>query len=151
MPQSLAQIYLHIVFSTKGRRAYLQNPQLRDELHHYLGGACRNQGSPSLIVGGVADHIHILCRLSRTYSVSDLVKELKRESSVWLKTKSPLLADFHWQDGYGAFSISPGHVPLLRTYIAGQEEHHNKETFQDEFRRLLKLYEVEYDERYVWD
>jgi hypothetical protein len=83
--------------------------------------------------------------------VSDLVKELKRESSVWLKTKSPLLADFHWQDGYGAFSISPGHVPLLRTYIAGQEEHHNKETFQDEFRRLLKLYEVEYDERYVWD
>jgi REP element-mobilizing transposase RayT len=151
MPQSLAQVYLHIVYSTKGRRAYLQNPQLRDELHHYLGGACRNQGSPSLIVGGVADHVHILCRLSRTRSISDLVKELKRESSVWLKGKSPLLADFHWQDGYGAFSISPSHVPPLRMYIAGQEEHHNKETFQDEFRRLLKLYEVEYDERYVWD
>ena len=151
MPQSHAQIYLHLVFSTKGRRPFLQDANLRNELHHYLGGGCRNQGSPSLIVGGVEDHVHILCRLARTTTVSDLVKELKRESSVWLKSKGPLLADFHWQDGYGAFSLSPAHVPQVRDYIAGQEEHHKKVTFQDELRRLLTLYEVEFDERYVWD
>lgn len=120
MAQSLAQIYLHIVFSTKGRRAYLQDPMLRDELHAYLAGACKNQGSPSIIVGGVADHVHILCRLSRIGSVSVLVKELKRESSIWLKSKSRELADFHWQDGYGAFSISPSHVEILKRYIARQ-------------------------------
>jgi REP element-mobilizing transposase RayT len=142
---------LHIVFSTKGRRAYLQDPALRTELHNYLGGACRNQGSPSVIIGGVADHVHILCRLSRTGSVADLVKELKRESSAWLKTKSPQLAEFHWQDGYGAFSISPSHVEALRKYIAGQEEHHKAESFQDELRRLLAKYGIEYDDRYVWD
>jgi putative transposase len=100
---------------------------------------------------GVEDHVHILCRLSKTRSVSELVRELKRESSKWLKTKGPELADFHWQDGYGAFSISPGHVGKLKEYIATQEEHHRKESFQDEFRRILRLYEIEWDERYVWD
>jgi REP-associated tyrosine transposase len=110
VPQSLAQIYIHVVYSTKGRRRYLQDLALRSELHKYLGGICRNLECPSLTVGGVEDHVHILCRLSRTCTVSDLVRELKRESSKWLKTKSPELADFHWQDGYGAFSVSPGHV-----------------------------------------
>jgi REP element-mobilizing transposase RayT len=151
MPESLSQIYVHIVFSTKERRRYLQNKQLRDELHHYLGGACRTLDSPSLIVGGIEDHVHILCRLSRTRTISELIRELKRESSKWIKTKSAELRDFHWQDGYGAFSISPSHCEMLRKYIAGQEEHHKAETFQDEFRRLLKKYAVEYDERYVWD
>jgi REP element-mobilizing transposase RayT len=142
---------LHIVFSTKGRREYFSDTALQAELHNYLGGACRNQGSPSLIIGGVADHVHILCRLSRTCTVSNLVKELKRESSIWLKSKGPLLADFHWQDGYGAFSISPGHVPALRKYIGSQVEHHRRESCQDEFRRLLAKYQIEYDERFVWD
>jgi len=151
MPQSLAQIYLHIVFSTKGRRRYLQNDSIRTELHSYLGGTCRNLNCPSLCVGGVEDHVHILCRLSRTLSVADLVRELKRESSKWLKTKSPDLVIFEWQAGYGAFSISPGHVEKLREYIAGQEEHHKFESFQDEFRRFLANYGIEYDERYVWD
>jgi REP-associated tyrosine transposase len=151
MPQSLAQIYLHIVFSTKERRRYLQNHAIRTELHSYLGGTCRNLGCPSLCVGGVEDHVHILCRLSRTISVSGLVRELKRESSKWLKTKSPDLAIFEWQAGYGAFSISPGHVEQLREYITRQEEHHKSESFQDEFRRFLRNYGIEYDERYVWD
>jgi putative transposase len=151
MPQSLAQIYLHVVYSTKGRRRYLQDPDLRAELHNYLGGTCCNLDCPSLTVGGVEDHVHVLCRLSRTCTVSDLVRELKRESSKWLKTKSPELADFRWQDGYGAFSVSPGHVEPLRIYIANQEEHHRTESFQDEFRRLLHKYGIEYDERYVWD
>ena len=151
MPQSLSQIYLHLVFSTKGRRRYLQDQALRTELHNYLGGTCRNLECPSLCIGGVEDHVHILCRLSRTVTVAELVRELERESSKWLKAKSPELSDFHWQDGYGAFSISPGHVEKLKEYIATQEKHHHEESFQDEFRRLLRLYGIEWDERYVWD
>jgi REP element-mobilizing transposase RayT len=151
MSQSLAQAYLHLVFSTKHRHPWLHDPALREELFHYLGGTCRHLDSPSLIAGGVADHVHILCRLGRTIAISTLVRELKRESSKWLKTKGKELTEFHWQDGYGAFSISPGHVEPLRKYIAKQEEHHKTVTFQDEYRRLLRKYGVEYDERYVWD
>jgi len=151
MPQSLAQVYLHIVFSTKNRTAFLQDKLLRNELHRYLGGTCRNLDSPSLVVGGVEDHVHVLCRFSRTITIADFVRELKRESSKWLKTKTADLAAFQWQQGYGAFSISPAHVEQLRTYIARQEEHHRKETFQDELRRILGKYGVKYDERYLWD
>jgi REP element-mobilizing transposase RayT len=151
VPQSLAQIYLHIVFSTKDRRPWLQDPGIRDELHNYLGGTCNNLDCPVLRVGGALDHVHILCRLGRSISIADLVKELKRESSKWLKTKSPALADFYWQSGYGEFSVSPSHVDPLRTYIDNQVEHHNRESFQDELRRLLKMYGLEWDERYVWD
>jgi REP element-mobilizing transposase RayT len=151
MSQSLAQIYLHIVFSTKQRRRFLQNQSLRDELHNYLGGVCRNLESPSLIIGGFEDHVHILCRLSRTHSVSVIIRELKRESSKWIKSKDKALTQFHWQDGYGAFSVSPSHVKALRSYIANQDMHHQTESFQDEFRRILTKYGVEYDERYVWD
>ncbi len=151
MPQSLAQVYLHLVFSTKDRRPFLQRRPLREELHRYLGGTCRALDSPSLIVGGVADHVHLLCRLSRTHSLAELLHGLKRESSKWLKEREPELADFHWQAGYGAFSISPAHVEPVRAYIANQEEHHRTVSFQDELRRLLKKYGVEYDERYLWD
>ena len=110
-----------------------------------------SRGSPSIIVGGVEDHVHILCTLGREESVSVLVRELKRESSKAMKEKSPELRAFYWQAGYGAFSVSPSHVPALKEYIANQEERHRKETFQDEFRRLLAKYGVQYDERYVWD
>ena len=151
MPQSLAQIYLHIVFSTKDRRPLLADATIRDEMHHYLGGICNNLECPILRVGGVADHVHILCRFGRTISVAELVQEVKRESSKWVKTKSDLLQDFHWQNGYGAFSASPARVEPLRTYIATQEEHHRAVSFQDELRRLLKKYGLECDERYVWD
>src|SRR6266478_3039305 len=98
MSQSLAQIYVHIVFSTKDRRPYLQNTSIRDELHRYLGGTCNKLDCPVLKVGGVADHVHILCRLDRKISIANLVKELKRESSQWVKTKAPDLADFYWQN-----------------------------------------------------
>src|SRR5688572_29034573 len=151
MPQSLAQVYLHVVFSTKHREMFLDDPALRTEMHKYLSGACKNLQCPALETGGVGDHVHILCRLSRTMSIADLVAELKRESSKWIKVRDPRQAQFHWQDGYGAFSISPSHVDALRQYIRDQEEHHRTEGFQDEFRRLLEKYEIEYDERYVWD
>ena len=151
MSQSLAQIYLHVVFSTKHRVPYLQDPALRERTHGYLAGACHNLGSPSIIVGGVEDHVHVLCRLSKTLGASELVRELKRESSKWLKEQSAELASFYWQSGYGAFSISPGHLEKLKEYIANQEAHHKTETFQTDFLRLLALYQIEYDEKYLWD
>jgi putative transposase len=104
-----------------------------------------------LIVGGAVDHVHILCRLSRKIAIADLLQALKRDSSKWIKQKDSFLLDFHWQSGYGAFSISPADVPKLRKYIGNQEEHHHKESFQDEFHRLLKKYRIEFDERYLWD
>jgi putative transposase len=151
MPQSLAQIYLHLVFSTQERKPFLQDRKVREDTHRYLGGICNQQNCPVLIVGGVADHVHILCRLGRSSSISDLIKELKRDSSKWVKTQAPSTEDFYWQHGYGAFSVSPSHVEALQSYIANQEEHHRTETFQDELRRLLTKYGLEWDERFVWD
>jgi putative transposase len=151
MPQSLAQIYLHLVFSTKERRPFLEDPTLRDQMHIYLGGICNNIDCPILCVGGVADHVHLLCRFGRTTTLANLIQELKRDSSKWIKTKSDSLTDFHWQNGYGAFSISPTHVEAVRSYIANQEDHHRTVTFQEEFRQLLAKYGLDHDERYVWD
>ena len=151
MPQSLAQTYVHIVFSTKHRVGYLENPALRERTHAYLAGTCANLDSPSLVVGGPEDHVHVLCSLSRKRALADLVRELKRESSKWVKEQAPGCADFHWQGGYGAFSVSPGHIGALREYISAQEAHHKKESFQEEFRRLLRKYHISFDEAYVWD
>ena len=151
MAQSLAKILVHTFFSTKDRRPFLRDKPLREELHRYLGGILTNLDSQPLIIGGVEDHVHLLHTLSRTTTIAGTVKEVKRGSSLWLKTKSPALGDFEWQAGYGAFSIGFLQVDAVRAYIAGQEEHHRKISFQDEFRALLKRYEVEFDERYVWD
>ena len=102
-------------------------------------------------MGGVEDHVHLLCALSRTCEVAAMVKELKRGSSLWLKTKGADLQEFAWQNGYGIFSIGFSRIEAVRDYIARQEEHHRKISFQDEFRRLLTRYEIGFDERYVWD
>ena len=151
MSQSLVQVYLHIVFSTKDRQPFLCDKELRDRTHAYLAGACKNQGAPSLKVGGVEDHVHILCRMSKITSVSIFLQELKRESSKWVKLQDASLKKFYWQGGYGAFSVSPSHVDDLIKYIENQEEHHKHESFKDEFRRICKKYDLEIDERYVWD
>ena len=151
MPQSLAKILVHAVFSTKDRRPFLRDKPLCEELHRYLGGILAGHDCQPLIVGGVEDHVHILAVLARTVTAADMVKEAKRGSSLWLKTKSPALHDFAWQNGYGIFSIGFSQVETVRNYIAGQEEHHRKVSFQDEFRELLKRYEIEFDERYLWD
>ena len=148
MPQSLVQIYVHIVFSTKNRAPHLIDSSLRGEVHMYLGGTCRNLDSPAVIVGGVEDHVHVLCHLGKTWAVSDLVRELKRESSKWLKERLP---GFYWQNGYGAFSVDPRELDAVIAYIANQEAHHATESFQDEFRAILADFGTEYDERYVWD
>ncbi len=151
MPQSLVQIYVHIVFSTKLRRPFLRQKDMRDRMHAYLAGICKNLQCTALIIGGVEDHAHLLCRFGKTIALADVIRDVKRDSSKWVKQEWKDLADFHWQLGYGAFSVSPGHVEVLKGYIANQEEHHRAETFQDEFRRLCKKYGLEIDERYVWD
>jgi REP element-mobilizing transposase RayT len=150
MAQSLSNILLHIVFSTKNRRPVIdQNIEL--ELYKYLATACNTLECSSHRIGGVEDHIHIACSLSRTISVSRLVQELKQDTSKWIKTKGPQYSDFAWQNGYGAFSIGQSQLDDLKRYIANQREHHRRITFQDEFRDLLKRYEITFDERYVWD
>jgi putative transposase len=151
MPQSLAKILVHTVFSTKDRRPFLRDKILRGELHRYLGGILTNLDCQPIVVGGVEDHVHLLCALSRTCEAAAMVKEVKRGSSLWLKTKGAELADFAWQNGYGIFSIGFSQLKVVRDYIAGQEEHHRTISFQDEFRQLLARYEIGFDERYVWD
>jgi len=148
--QSLSQIYLHIVYSTKHRKPFLKNDKLLLDTHAYLATTVANLDCPALIVGGVEDHVHLLCRFGRKITVADFIRDQKRATSSWLKTK-PGLRDFQWQSGYGAFSISPYHVKPVTGYIGDQKEHHRKESYQDEFRRLCKKYGVELDERYAWD
>ncbi|GAA5121326.1 IS200/IS605 family transposase [Luteolibacter yonseiensis] len=150
MPQSLAQILVHLVFSTKNREPWLDDG-LRDELHAYIGGIVENQKGSLLKAGSVADHVHLLIAHPRTVAPSEMVQEIKTGSSRWLKTKGPKYVNFHWQSGYGIFSISPSHRPALERYIEDQAEHHRKVTFQEEYRRLLSRYGMGFDERYVWD
>ena len=151
MPQSLSVVYLHLVFSTKHRQPFLQDRDLRAEIHAWLGAASRELDCPPVLVGGVEDHVHILARHGRTVSQADWVKEIKRTSSLWIKQREPKLIDFAWQAGYGVFSVSVSNVARVRAYIAGQEAHHQKAGFQDEFRALLRKHEEAWDERYVWD
>ncbi|NQU23059.1 MAG: IS200/IS605 family transposase [Candidatus Nealsonbacteria bacterium] len=151
MPQSLVQIYVHVVFSTKHRKPLLGDDEFRDRTHRYLAGILKNLKCPTLIVGGTEDHVHILCRLGKTIDVADLIRDVKRDSSKWIKAERPRLAEFYWQQGYDAFSISPSHVDALREYIARQLKHHRRESFQDELRRLCRKYGIDIDERYVWD
>ncbi|RYD27401.1 MAG: IS200/IS605 family transposase [Verrucomicrobiaceae bacterium] len=151
MPQSLSAVYLHLVFSTKNRTPFLKDPGIRSETHAYLAGISRNLDCPSILIGGVEDHVHILARQSRTLSQADWVKELKRASTLWLKQHSPALKDFAWQSGYGIFSVSQSNIEKVTAYIAGQEEHHRTKSFQDEFRAMLQKHHIAWDETYVWD
>jgi putative NIF3 family GTP cyclohydrolase 1 type 2 len=111
----------------------------------------RTSTSPALLIGGTTDHVHCLASLSRTITMAALVKEVKTESSKWIKSKGREFRSFHWQKGYGAFSIGESNVNDLKAYIAGQREHHDTSTFQDEYRKILRKYKIEFDERYVWD
>ena len=150
MPQSLSYLLTHIVFSTKDRAPSL-DASLRPAIHAYLATVARNAECECFRVGGVADHVHLAVRLSRTISMAQLVETLKTSSSKWLKTRSPAMASFAWQRGYGAFSVGPSDLSALLHYIDAQEEHHRTRTFQEEYRAFLGRYGIEYDERYVWD
>ena len=150
MPQSLVKNYIHIIFSTKYREELIY-PPAEDELYAYLGGECKRLDCQPIRIGGYTDHVHVLCKLSQKIALMKLVEQIKSHSSKWMKTKGDDLINFYWQDGYGTFSVNPAEVERVVAYIENQKEHHSKITFQNEYRAILKRYQVEYDERYVWD
>ncbi len=150
MPQSLSQLYVHLVFTTKQREPLLPAP-LRAQMHAYLATVLTNSNSPAIKVGGTSDHVHALFRLSKNSCLAEIVEEIKTSSSKWAKTQGRALANFHWQSGYAGFSVSPADVEEVAEYIAQQETHHRIVSFQEEYRKLLESHGIEYDERYVWD
>ena len=150
MPQSLVKNYMHITFSTKHRYPFIDE-FIQNELYAYLGGICNELESSPIMIGGIADHVHILCLLSRKIALMKLVEELKTHSSKWIKKKGDKYSNFYWQNGYGGFSVNPTETDVVIKYIQNQEIHHKKRTFKNEFRAFLKKYDLEYDERYVWD
>ena len=150
MSQSLSSILIHLVFSTKNREPFI-TPAVEIQLHRYLATIFRELKSPSVAIDGTADHVHTLFVLGRTSSVADIVEEVKTGTSKWIKTKGREFRNFHWQKGYGAFSIGQSQVDALKRYINNQKAHHRRVTFQDEYREFLSCYRIDFDERYVWD
>jgi REP element-mobilizing transposase RayT len=148
MPQSLANILIHTIWSTKDRRPMI-GEDVRAGLHGYMAGILKNIESPALIINSVEDHVHLLCQLSKNIAACKLMEEVKKSSSKWMKAQG--LLDFSWQNGYGVFSVSESNVPAVRKYIEGQPEHHQKRDFKSEFREFCERHGVTIDERYVWD
>ena len=150
MPQSLSSILVHLIFSTRNREPFI-TPTIESELFPYVAKILRELKSPSLAINGTSDHLHVLFALGRMVTVAALVEEVKTNSSKWIKTKGWEFKNFHWQRGYGAFSVGQSNVETVKRYIRNQKEHHRRVTFQDEYREFLKRYGIDYDERYVWD
>jgi len=150
MPQSLTKIFLHIIFSTKYRNPIIDEG-IENELFHYVGGVCKELECQPILVGGYEDHIHILSSLSKKITVIKLLQEVKQNSSLWIKTKGNRYSEFHWQDGYAAFSVGPKHLDRIANYIYHQKDHHKKLSYQDECRSFFTECRIEFDERYVWD
>lgn len=150
MPQSLAKIYLHLIFSTKNRERVIQD-DVRADPHSYMGGILHQLGCVPIEINSEPEHVHLLFLQSRTETISNIVGQVKKGSNDWLRTRGPGCAEFYWQAGYGAFSVSQSGVEEVREYIRRQREHHRRLTFQEEYRAFLQRHQVEYDERYVWD
>ena len=150
MGQSLASVIIHLTFSTRDRYPFLDQ-EVCQELHRYLASILKDNDSTPIEIGGAADHVHVLFYLSKTHTLSHIVEKLKTGSSKWIKTKGGMYSKFYWQSGYGAFSVSQSNLLKVKTYIAAQGEHHQRLSFQDEFRAFLKKHQVPYDERYIWD
>lgn len=150
MPQSLAQIYVHIVFSTKERYPFIQT-DVEPELYAYMADTIQRMGGVPYLINGMPDHVHVLSSLPRTVPLSKYIEDIKRNSSRWIKIKDGLYQKFAWQNGYGAFSVSSSRKNSVKQYIAGQKDHHRTMSFREEFLSFLQKYNVEYDERYVWD
>lgn len=150
MSQSLTQIYVHNIFSTKNRVNFIDD-EISNELYAYLGGTCKAIDCTPIKIGGYYDHVHILCNLSKKIPLMKLLEEVKKSSSKWIKSKNQKYKNFYWQDGYAAFSVNPSEIDAVIHYISNQKAHHHKVSFQDECRLLFKDYNIEYDERYVWD
>ena len=150
MPQSLARLHLHLIFSTKHREQIISD-RIRDSLHGYMATVLQNMGCPTVLINSVEDHVHILFEWARTVAVSSAVESVKKTSSKWIKTQGSEFAGFAWQTGYGVFAVSESNVLAVREYIAGQREHHRSKSFQEEYRTFLERNRITFDERYVWD
>lgn len=151
MTQSLASVHVHIIFGTKGRKSFFSNEDLRSQLHSYIASILKAYDTAPVIIGGVQDHVHILCLLSKNHPLSKIVGEVKRNSSKWIKTMGAEYRDFSWQAGYGAFSVSRSKVNTVIKYIKGQKEHHKRFDFRKELIELLEKHGIEYDERRLLD
>ncbi len=150
MSQPLARLIGQIIFSTKNRDRVL-HPDIRPDLYAYMAGILKEADSTPILIGGTDNHVHVLCGLSKNLAPCRIIQELKESTSKWLKPRHPQLRGFHWQNGYGAFSIGESGVASAKRYIASQEDHHGLVSFEDEYRAFLKKYRIPYDERYVWD
>lgn len=150
MPQSLANIYIHLIFSTKDRFPFLSK-EVRPDLHAYMATVLANLNSPAVLINSVEDHVHILFNMGRTVALAQVVEDVKKSSSKWIKTQGASFSKFAWQAGYGGFSVSESNAPKVANYIQCQEEHHRTKSFQDEYRVFLKKHKIQFDERYVWD
>jgi len=150
MPQSLSQVYVHIIFSTK-HRVNMIDEKIENRLFSYIGSVCKDMSCIPLQIGGYQNHVHILCKLSREVSQSHLVQHIKQYSSKWIKTMDSQYSSFYWQRGYGIFSVDGKHVETLKHYIKNQSEHHQKIDFKKEYLKLLGDHNLRYDPKYVWD
>ena len=148
IPSTHCCLHYHLIFSTKGRYPFI-GTSWRERLHAYLGGSVRTLGGVAVFIGGTADHVHLLVSLNPTHCLADLLRETKRSSSAWVHEKLGI-AKFAWQEGYGAFTVSPTQIEVVKRYIAHQEMHHRKQTFQEEYVALLGKSRIEFDDRYLW-
>lgn len=150
MAQTLVSLMVHVIFSTRNREPLITS-EIEPELFAYIGGILKNNESRLLDASGTSNHVHLLISRSKNMALSTQMKDVKKDSSLWIKTKGRELRSIHWQDGYGAFSIGKSNVPALKQYLANQKEHHRKRSFQEELIRFLDEYGIESDERYLWN
>ena len=149
MPNTYTQIHVQFVFAVKYRHGLIER-SWKDELYKYITGIIQHNKHKVLAINGISDHIHIFIGMRPEQSISDLLQQIKRDSSRWINEKGFVKGRFEWQSGYGAFSYSMSHVNNVIDYVKNQEEHHQKETFLYEYREFLKKFEIEYDERYIF-
>ena len=149
MAQSLSQLYVHIVFHVKNNVILIRSEDEK-ELYAYIGGIIKANESFPIKINGTGDHLHILTTMSKNISLSKFVEEIKRNSSRWIKSKGDYYRFFAWQGGYSGYSVSQSKVPIVEKYIENQKEHHKKETFQEEYVKFLREYNVDFDEKYLW-
>ena len=149
MSQSLSKLYVHIIFHIKGSEVPIKNED-KNDLYSYIGSIIKDNESIPILINGTANHVHILCVMSKNIALAKLVEEIKRHSSRWIKTRGAYYKQFAWQGGYAGFSVSQSLHDKTKGYIQNQEEHHKKMNFKEELIAFLKEYGIEYDERYLW-
>lgn len=150
MAGTFSQIYIQYVFAVKGRENLLQKPW-REEIFKYIAGIIKEKNQKSIIVNGVADHVHVFVGLKPSMNISDLVRDIKNNSSKFINEQKFLRGKFSWQEGYGVFSYSHSQIDNVYRYILRQEEHHQQKTFKEEYLDFLQKFQVEYDEKYLFD